>query len=164
LLDDLENGLSAQAWVSLPAKQNAPLFGKDSPLLSSGTLPTQVLFSCASAVQQARTATNRGSRLDPEGFPQSRVVGARVIRDFQNETLLVVCILRCLLSSELEDEAKIYVRDVLIAKIFEDDDSPDQWALQELLLAQMRGLASRSDEAQLSNVYRKAGFSAFLAA
>lgn len=164
LLDKLEEGLVAQDWVSLPAQQRAPMFGKDSPLLDAGASPIQVLFSCASAVQQARTVSGSG-RLDPEGFPQSKVVGARVIRDFQNETLLVICILRCLLSSELDEEAKVYVRDHLIKKASEAGDSADQWALQELLLAQMRGLASRSiDAAELADTYRKAGFGAFLAA
>nr|WP_230945271.1 phosphoribosyltransferase [Burkholderia cepacia] len=164
LLGNLETGLVTQDWMSLPAGQHAPVFGKDSPLLDAGASSIQVLFSCASAVQQARTITGVG-RLDPEGFPQSKVIGARVIRDFQNETLLVICILRCLLSSELDEEAKNYVRDGLIAKTGEVNDSPDQWALQELLLAQMRGLASRSiDEAKRADVYRKAGFGAFLAA
>lgn len=162
LLDNVETGLVAQEWISVATGQHVPVFGKDSPLLSAGALSIQVLFACASAVQQARTIGG-GGRLDPQGFPQSKVVGARVIRDFQNETLLVICILRCLLSSELDEEAKIYVRDDLIEKTSAAGNSPDTWAMQELLLAQMRGLASRCiDENKRADVYRSAGFGAFL--
>jgi hypothetical protein len=66
-----------------------PSFGKDSPLLRADASPMQVLFACASAVQQVRTAKDK-NRLDPEGFPKSTVLGVQVIRDFQNETLIVI--------------------------------------------------------------------------
>ena len=162
LLDDIETGVCAENWISKPAETSAPVFGNDSPLLASQASSIQVLFACASAVQQARHLGN-AKNLDPQSFPQSRVVGARVLQDFQNETLLVVSFLRCLLSSELDEEAKIYVRDGLIEKISDAPDSPDKWALQELLLAQMRGLASRiTDAARLSDIYQRAGYGAFL--
>ncbi|MBF6990781.1 hypothetical protein [Cupriavidus sp. IK-TO18] len=161
LLGQMEIGLVRTEWVCLDQGQSAPIFGNDSPLLVAGAAPIQLLFHCASAVQQART--RKPPYINPDGFPKSLVLGARVIRDFQNETLFVICLLRCLTSSEIDDETKTYVR-----KLIEDignagADSPDLWALRELLLAQMRGLARRiADEAARSSIYHRAGFAAFL--
>jgi hypothetical protein len=162
LLADKETGLAAENWVSLAAGQSAPDFGDGSPLLAKGSNPIQVLFSCASAVQQARNEEQK-YRLEPNGFPQSQVVGVPVIEHFQNETLLVIGILRSLLASELQDAAKTYLRTKLLMNASKEGEA-DHWALQELLIAEMRGLVSRTNQDELGEIYRKAGFGAFLPA
>lgn len=160
LLADREIGLADGNWVSLAAGQAAPEFGDGSPLLAKGSSPMQVLFSCASAVQQARNEEHR-YRLEPNGFPLSQVVGVQVIQHFQNETLLVIGILRSLLASELHDAAKAYLRTKLLIDASKEGEA-DYWALQELLIAEMRGLVSRTNQDELSGIYRKAGLGAFL--
>lgn len=162
LLADREAGLAAENWMNLAAEQSAPEFGANSPLLASGSSPMQVLFSCASAVQQARNEEQK-FRLDPNGFPLSQVVGSQVLEHFQNETLLVIGILRSLLASELQDAAKVYLRKKLLVDASKEGEA-DHWALQELLIAQMRGLVSGMNPEELREIYHKAGFGAFLQA
>jgi hypothetical protein len=162
LLSDHEKGLNGSAWMSVHGGLNPPLFGRDSPLLYAEATPMQVLFACASAVQQARTV--RGpNRLNPEGFPKSTVLGVQVLRDFQNETLLVVCLLRCLLSTEMAQESRKYVLEMIEQIGGATHQSPDLWALQEFLLSQMRGLATQMEhEVKRQEIYAKAELSAFL--
>ena len=101
--------------------------------------------------------------LSRQNLPKSTVLGVKVTRDFQNETLIVTCLLRCLLSTEMAADAKIHVGDMILRIGSPDRDAPDLWALQELLLAQMRGLASPiADEEIRTSVYEIAGFGAFL--
>lgn len=161
LLGQTETGLVHSEWVCLEKGRSAPVFGNDSPLLVAGATPIQLLFACASAVQQARTRTP--AYINPEGFPKSLVLGSRVVRHFQNETLFVICLLRCLTSSEVDDEIKNYVRQLIEDVANAAPGSADLWALRELLLAQMRGLARGiADDGARSSIYLRAGFAAFL--
>lgn len=123
----------------------------------------QVLFACASAVQQARTTNAKGqAKLDPQGFPESTVLDAAVIRDFQNETLLVVSLVRCLSRTEVGEPLKKYLCAQANA-IGHEQYSHDLWALREFLLAEMRSIALPiEDEVAREQVYARAQFTGFL--
>lgn len=162
LLDNSDAGLTGLDWMSIRRGFTASTLGTGSPILSVGAIPSQVLFSCASAVQQARHSDD-SARLSPDRFPRSSVLGVRVVEDNQNETLLVICLLRCLLRSEIEEKAKAYLRGQILRIGIKNSQEPDRWALQELLLAQLRGMASWiDDKVSRETAYVEAGFQSFL--
>jgi hypothetical protein len=148
-LANVEIGLRNGRWINCDSGLKVPVFGSHSPLLSAGATATQVLFTCASALQQARTADENGTiRLNPDGFPKSTVLNVAVLRDFQNETLIAICILRCLSKNEVSEALKVYVCERAI-RITNGPDGHDLWALRELLLAEKRGIARRIEDAAL---------------
>ncbi|WP_157768714.1 hypothetical protein [Paracidovorax avenae] len=65
------------------------------------------------------------------------------------------------MAAELDDAAKVYLRTGLLVNA-EKRAEADNWALQELLIAEIRGLVSRTNEDELTEIYKIAGFDAFL--
>lgn len=156
-----ELGLASNDWINAGRESTIPNFGAQSYILDEGALGIQTLFSCASAIQQARTGFNPKFLLDPTGFPKSTVLDSAVVEHYYTEMLILVSLLRCLRRDEVDDDFRKFVMNKAIA-IARDQNHVDRWALRELLLASKRGLASRIEDAALRReVYEAANFTAF---
>jgi hypothetical protein len=131
------SGLGGDAWVS--TDKPLPTLGKSSPILPQGSNSIQVLFSCAAAVQRARTHQDPARRLDPEGFPHSGLLHESVFAHFQNEMLLNVCLLRSIRPSELSNELRAHLAEKL-ARLQNLHELHDAWALGEFEIARRRGM------------------------
>lgn len=155
-------GLRANQWLNYKEGLNIPNFGDNSPVASVGTKSIQLLFACASAIQQLRTDSNIGNQLNPNGYPFCRVLDGAVIKDFYTENLLIVSLLRSLTQYELSEEFRDHVTE-LIKRIIENDNSNDEWILRELLFAERRGLAQRINNNDIRlKAYSMAGQLAYL--
>jgi hypothetical protein len=131
------SGLESDGWVNTDVQ--VPKLGKSSPILPYGSDSIQVLFSCAAAVQRARTHEDPVKRLDPQGFPQSGLLHESVFAHFQNEMLLNVCLLRSVRPSELSDELRGHLVEKL-ARLERSEDLHDAWARGEFEIARRRGM------------------------
>jgi hypothetical protein len=160
-LANVKDGLRGNQWLNIHEAQGVPDFGKQSFILDAGATPMQLLFACASAVQQARIGHETKNRLDPEGFPKATVLDAAVIRDFQNETLVVVALARCLIRDEVDHAFKKHLSEMAI-NIAEASQHHDLWALRELLISTKRGIALHIDDStQRLAAFAKAHFDSF---
>jgi hypothetical protein len=158
VLADKDAGLYGNRWVNVSPSDQVPILGEKSPLLDGGASSIQTLFACASAAQQARTRKERP--LNGKGFPLSYVIDSAVIRDYTNETLFVVALLRSLLPGEVSDEFRQHV--ALLAKAAASTEPHNRWALREFLLSVKRGLSEDIAEHDREQVYLSVGFSGYL--
>ncbi|WP_454872517.1 phosphoribosyltransferase [Paraburkholderia xenovorans] len=105
------------AWLSSPTQGvvSAPFFtttsgsaiptlGANSVALEQGSSDMQILFACASAVQQLRHASTNA--LNADQFPTPRYMARRVFADNYTERLIWLALLRSLKVKELEPELK----------------------------------------------------------
>jgi hypothetical protein len=154
-------GLESDTWINHLLRLVVPAFGANSPILPAGSNAIQVLFSCAAAVQQARTSGPPSKRLNAQGFPIAVLLDAAVMQNFQNEMLIVVSLLRCLKRNELSDALRTYLRSLTL-DLAGGRGLHDEWALRELLLAEKRGLIPRvKDAGDRARVYARAQFDAY---
>lgn len=158
VLNDKDAGLYSNGWVNVSPGEQVPILGEKSPLLDGGASSIQTLFACASATQQARSRKERP--LNGKGFPLSYVIDSAVIRDFTNETLFVVSLLRSLLTGEVCDEFRQHV--ARLAAAAASSEPHNRWALREFLLSVKRGLSDEIAEGDREQAYVLVGFRGYL--
>lgn len=107
-LDNSREGLTDEAYFLAPHQADLPLLGAESALLGHGATPLQVLFTCASAVQQLRHSSSRP--LNPAQFPAPAYMAERVLSANYTERIIWLAVLRSLKSSELSTELKAFLR------------------------------------------------------
>lgn len=107
-LADTAHGLSDAAFfVANPATQ-LPALGAESLLMAQGASPIQVLFACASGVQQLRCADQ--NPLGADQFPAPSYLAQRVFTDNYTERLIWLGLLRVVRGNELEASLKAHLR------------------------------------------------------
>jgi len=155
------SGTDGVHWVNHLEDFEIPGFGAQSPILSANSSAVQLLFSCAIAVQHARASGPEADRLNPNGFPMSVLLDVAVMKDFQNEFLIVVCLLRALKKGELSDSLRAFLLET-VRTVGAGKQPHDKWAIRELLLAEKRGLIPKvSDDTERHAIYERAKFSAY---
>lgn len=107
-LDNKKDGLTDDAYFMITQQAQLPALGAESVLLSQGATPLQVLFSCASAVQQLRHAAPKP--LNPSQFPAPAYLAERVLSVNFTERIIWLAVLRSLRSSELSAELREFLR------------------------------------------------------
>jgi len=108
VLGDTFNGLSDAAFSLADHATTLPALGANSALLAAGASPLQVLFACASGVQQLRCAEQHP--LGADQFPAPSYLAARVFNDHYTERLIWLGLLRALRANELEPALKASLR------------------------------------------------------
>lgn len=134
VLTDIKQGLADACIHVLNGDGDVPTLGAESPVLPAHSSLLQVLFACASAIQQLRVVNSKS--LDPDSFPVSRQLARRVLADFYTERLLWLGILRALKVKESAAELKRFVAEQ-IATI--ESDKTTKYARRELALAGLMG-------------------------
>lgn len=152
LLQSKDSGITHQAFY-VDAEENTPNLGANSKILPQDSSAIQVLISCASAVQQLRTA--QSDSLDARSFPAPRYLAERVFSKNYSERLVWISLLRSLRSNELDDKLKSYLlAKALALKVGQDD----YYILKELAIAGMIGfLGSFPDSPEATELFRRAG-------
>ncbi len=108
-------GLTSNAFfVTNPANQ-LPGIGAESALISEGASPLQMLFVCASGIQQLRHFED-GKSLNSNAFPVQTFLAERVFSQNYSERLIWLGMLRTLKGPELELDLKSYLREKALDK------------------------------------------------
>lgn len=108
-------GMSESTWTFRSGKKALPpKLGAESATLSEGADSLQVLFTCASAVQQLRDAAQR--RLDPDQFPTPAYLAQRVFSANYTERLIWLGLLRSLKGKELEPNLKDFLSSIALTE------------------------------------------------
>lgn len=131
-ISDCTSGVTVEAFFSSMNRQ-LPALGAESVALGAGASPMQVLFACASAVQQLRDDAN--NPLDPSRFPAPSLLATRVLEQFYSERLLWLGLIRSLHGTELEPTLK----DFLQAQALSALESQDEIISAELAIAWLLG-------------------------
>lgn len=146
-------GLSDNFFSRTTAEIDPPSLGSGSQVLPEGSTALQLVFACASAVQQLRTSST--TPLNPRSFPSPRHMAERVFSKNYSERLLWIALLRSLKSSELEILLKQFLYETA-AKIDQEDSKI--YLIRELAIAALDGKMSSID-AMLSKFFDDAGLS-----
>lgn len=104
------DGLTSDAFFLADGQLALPPLGAESVVLREGATPLQVLFACASAVQQLRHAESKP--LNAAQFPAPAYLASRVMETNFTERVIWLALLRCLRSSELSPELRRFLRGV----------------------------------------------------
>lgn len=126
-------GMTDSTYFVSPQQRSGPLpdLGAESATLGKGASPLQVLFACASAVQQLRHADKNS--LNADQFPAPAYLAERVFSTNYTERLIWLGLLRSLKSKELEPSLKTYLTK---AAMFDDQRAVIQG---ELVVAWLTG-------------------------
>ena len=140
-LSAVAEGLDEDWCHTAPDDGSVPRLGAQATLkLPTNATPLQVLFACASAVQQLRQLPQKS--LDKNAFPAPRLLAKRVFSDNYTEMLIWISLLRALIAAETESELKSHL--LSVANGVETDVS-SKYARHELALSALRGhLGGRS--------------------
>lgn len=106
-ISDVVSGVTSAPFF-IPSSDPLPNLGAESVVLSAGASPMQVLFACASAVQQLREASDAG--LNPDHFPVPALLAERVFSSNYSERLIWLGLLRGLRGREMEPALKNFLR------------------------------------------------------
>ncbi|MEH6500655.1 MAG: phosphoribosyltransferase [Pseudoalteromonas distincta] len=151
-LSEKKLGIQENCFSFHPENIEAPLLGSKSVILPEGSTSTQVLFSCASALQQART--NGNHPLEPNAFPTPRYIAKRVFSDHYTERLIWLALLRTVKASELEPALKLYFLEVV-----ESLEKEPEYIKREIALAWLSGkLGSIGNSRAMQNLFLESGF------
>lgn len=101
-------GLTNHVFHLAPGAAQVPDLGAESVILNGGATPLQVLFACASAVQQLRQKAT--DPLNPAQFPTPTGLAARVFSTNYTERTVWLGILRSLRSTELHRDLVQFLR------------------------------------------------------
>jgi hypothetical protein len=148
-LADLSNpdaGLYEAAYFVAAKATVLPGLGSNSALLHAGATPLQVLFACASAVQQLRHADKNA--LNAEQFPVPTYIAERVFAANYTERVIWLGLLRSLKGNELEPLLKACLRRAAL------DESDEQRHLVHAELA-MAWIAGKLDAIEVSAPSRR---------
>lgn len=152
ILSDKKSGLHKNCFSTYPANTALPLLGSKSVILPEKATPLQVLFSCASALQQSRTSEE--SPLEPNAFPVPRYLAKRVFSDNYTERLIWLALLRSTKPSELEPELKEYFFDIVT-----NIDIEPQYIKREIALAWLTGkLGGIRNSESMRSFFTSSGF------
>jgi hypothetical protein len=132
ILSDKKRGLQESCFSTYPSSAALPLLGSKSLVLPENSTPIQVLFACASALQQSRTSEELP--LEPNAFPVPRYLAKRVFSNNYTERLIWLALLRSTKPSELEPELKEYFFEVITNR-----DIEPQYIMREIALAWLTG-------------------------
>jgi hypothetical protein len=111
-LADPVAGVTDAAYFVAPIDTSLPLLGSESAVLYANATPMQVLFSCASALQQLRHADEKA--LNAEQFPAPAYVAERVFSNNYTERIIWLGMLRALKANELDANLKAHLRMVAL--------------------------------------------------
>jgi hypothetical protein len=130
-----------------------PSFGDQSPVLPVGSTPIQLVFACASAVQQLRVASE--APLDPKGFPVASVLAVRNFSKNYDEKLLWLPLLRAIRPEEVGEELAEFLFRFATTELI----GGLEFMRRELAVAMLSGKMGRiSDEKPLREFFVSAGF------
>lgn len=132
-------GLTNHAFYLAPDAARVPNLGAESVILNGGATALQVLFACASAVQQLRHRAT--DPLNPAQFPTPTALAARVLSTNYSERSVWLGILRSLRSTELHSDLVQFLRGTAL------DRSDGQHSLvhAELVVAVLTGKLGSPD-------------------
>lgn len=156
-LADLGNtveGVTERAYFLAHSELVLPSLGAESAALGQGASPLQVLFACASAVQQLRQADN--DSLNANQFPAPAYLAERVFSKNYTERLIWLGMLRSLKSKELEPALKTYLSEVAL----NERDGQRALVHGELAVAWVTGKLAAIDESlACKHFFEEAGIS-----
>ncbi len=138
---DKKSGLQDGCFSIPPGSAVVPPLGAESVILPEYSTPLQVLFACASALQQSRTSES--SPLEPNAFPVPRYLAKRVFSNNYTERMIWLALLRSVKSSELEPELKEFFLEIVSARKAEP-----QYIMREIALAWLCGKFGKIEDAQ----------------
>lgn len=148
------SGLTENCFLKTPGCEGIPRLGNSSAILSRESTPLQVLMTCASAVQQARTATSNALRADDFLAPQ--LLAVRVFEYNFDERMIWLALLRALRGVELEEALKAYL--VKCAKEI-NLAHPHRFVMAEFALDWLAGsLGSIPRDGSVEKLFADAGF------
>jgi hypothetical protein len=154
LLDSVKEGITTDPFVTSHLLPSLPTLGAESVTLSEGSSGMQVLFACASAIQQLRHAASRP--LDSDQFPAPTFMAVRNFSTNYTERLIWLGMLRSLKSKELEPSLKQFLRE----RAFDEADGQRQLVLGELATAWLVGKLGAVDVSQQSKaLFEEVGIS-----
>lgn len=107
LLESIKDGIARDPFFVVPEDMQLPALGAESVVLSQGASSMQVLFACASALQQLRCSANRP--LDANQFPAPSFLAVRNFSNNYTERFIWLGLLRSLKSKELEPDLKRFL-------------------------------------------------------
>ncbi|QNH01988.1 phosphoribosyltransferase [Pseudomonas sediminis] len=149
---DKKSGLQESCFSTYPDSNAVPSLGSESVILTKNSTPLQVLFSCASALQQSRTSEE--TPLEPNAFPVPRYLAKRVFSDNYTERMIWLALLRSAKTSELEPELKKYFLETISAR-----NTEPQYIMREIALAWLTGkFGSIEDTEDTQNFFTSCGF------
>lgn len=108
-------GLTSNAFFVVNPEFQLPGIGSQSALISEGASPLQMLFVCASGIQQLRHCEDDRS-LNSSAFPIQTFLAERVFSQNYSERLIWLGMLRALKGAELEVALKAYLRQKALDK------------------------------------------------
>lgn len=149
-LDELSNtteGLAENCFSTAETSTILPFLADGSHALGGGASALELLFACASAVQQLRTDLRQP--LDPKSFPAPRHLAVRVFKSNYSERLFWLALIRALKSSELETSLKEYL---MVVAIEIDKETSKAYLGRELAIAALDGKFSILDS-RLENFF-----------
>ncbi|VVE18459.1 hypothetical protein PCA20602_03015 [Pandoraea capi] len=100
-------GVSTAPFYSAPHAAQTPVLGAESVVLHQGATAMQVLFACASAVQQLRTTDDKP--LNADLFPTPTFMARNVLSDFYTERLIWLGLIRSLKGKELDPALRAFL-------------------------------------------------------
>lgn len=110
-LGDPKRGVETNPYFIPFASSPLPNLGAQSAVLAADSSPMQVLFACASGLQQLRAATV-GPRLAADRYPAPTFLAERVFSNNYTERLIWLALLRGALPVELEPALKSFLRTI----------------------------------------------------
>ncbi len=134
-------GLTDQAFY-LADMGRVPNLGAESAILNGGATPLQVLFACASAVQQLRHRAT--DPLNPAQFPTPTALADRVFSTNYSERTVWLGILRSLRSTELHRDLVQFLRGAALDRA----DGQHSLVHAELAVAVLTGKLGSPDSSE----------------
>jgi hypothetical protein len=126
-------GLADEVFFASDIAAGVPNLGSQSAVLPESAAPLQVLFACASAVQQLRHSAK--GRLDANQFPAPSFLAKRVLSEHYTERLIWLALLRSVRANELDEG----LRDFLKQTAIDTRDGQKQLIQNELAVAWLAG-------------------------
>lgn len=135
-------GLTSHVFHLAPGVSQVPNLGAESAILSGGATALQVLFACASAVQQLRHRP--ADPLNPAQFPTPTGLAVRVLSTNYSERTVWLGILRSLRSTELHRDLVHFLR----AAALDRADGQHSLVHAELAVAVLTGKLGSPDSSE----------------
>ncbi len=145
-LNDTQHGVTNALYFVGSPDTAIPTLGSNSVLLREGATALQVLFACASGMQQLRNADQ--DALNADQFPAPAYLAERVFSEHYTERIIWLGMLRALKGNELEAVLKGYLRRAALA----EDDAQRRLVFAELAVAALLG---KLDDIEVSEASRR---------
>lgn len=132
-LNDTKQGVTGAVYFVASPDTVIPSLGSNSVVLQEGASALQVLFSCASGLQQLRNADQ--APLNADQFPAPAYLAERVFSEHYTERVIWLGLLRALRGNEAEAALKSFLRRSALA----EEDAQRPMVLAELVVAALSG-------------------------